>query len=116
MTHPRIGIGTLLHRVMAILLAACLLLPVDAATPEDDIRALYAAQGLLCAGDDGAHNPAESHCILCLVAACSDAASGFQAVAHAPYDADPAQGFRTLDQGRAAPATYHARAPPGLFA
>ncbi len=54
--------------VFALLLAA-FLVPAPMPTHADEMRALYAAQGLLCApkSDDQPHR--EAHCVLCILPA-----------------------------------------------
>lgn len=105
-----------MRRITMILLAVGFLLPANAATPDDELRALYAVQGMLCADDKGDHVPAESHCVLCLVAAfdSNDSALGIVALRRGAVDQTPLPA--TPNRAGAALKSHHARAPPASFA
>lgn len=109
-------IKAMLRRVMAILLAVGFLLPANASTPQDEVRAAYAAQGLICAGDEGEQHSVESHCILCLVTAYDSATSGFDVARLRRDTISLVPVHSTSDKRRTAPTFHHARAPPVLFA
>lgn len=52
--------------ILALVLAA-LLVPTPRPSHADEVRALYAAQGLLCAASDEGQPHREAHCVLCLL-------------------------------------------------
>ena len=60
---------TLLRRGVLALLLAAFLVPAPLPTPADEVRALYAAQGLLCTPGEEGQQHREAHCVLCLLPA-----------------------------------------------
>ena len=116
MKRMGISIGALLRRALVVLLAVGFLLPANASTPQDEVRAAYAAQGLICGDSEGGQHSVESHCILCLVTAHDNAASDFE-VARLRRDTLVLVPLRGASiERRAAPTFHHARAPPVVFA
>lgn len=68
MTFVGTLLSTLWRRALCVMLLAGLLTPVPSPSHADELRALYAAQGLLCAdeqNDGPAHR--DPHCVLCLI-------------------------------------------------
>jgi len=62
-------LGLLTHRALPALVVLAFLVPASPPTPADEVRALYAAQGLLCGDDAHATLHHETHCVLCMLPA-----------------------------------------------
>jgi len=99
--------------ILALLLAA-FLVPTPAPTHAEEVRALYAAQGLLCASDENDQPHRAAHCVLCLLpdvgtapeSKISERRLTFEAIHH------PIECHRS----NVTPASLHrARAPPFRF-
>lgn len=56
------------RRAICVLLLAAFLVPTPTPTHAEEIRALYAAQGLLCVGNEDRQRHHDAHCVLCLLA------------------------------------------------
>lgn len=57
----------LLSRAILALMLVAFLVPVPGRMPADEVRALYAAQGLLCDPAEPGEFNRDSHCVLCLL-------------------------------------------------
>lgn len=56
-----------MSRAVPVLVLIGLLCPVSAKMPADEIRAAYAAAGLMCDTNHGEHTHHEAQCVLCLL-------------------------------------------------
>jgi hypothetical protein len=69
---------SLLHRAVLALVLLAFLVPMPTPTPADEVRASYAAAGLLCDPGETGDSHRKAHCVLCLLQAVdagSDASS-----------------------------------------
>ncbi len=106
---------SLLRRGVFALLLAAFLVPMPRPTHAEEVRALYAAQGLLCAVNEEGQPHREAHCVLCVLPDSSaapecklaDRELEFKAISYAA---------ERLILGKTDAITRHARAPPIRFA
>lgn len=59
----------LMHRAVLAMVLLAFLVPISTPTPADEIRASYAAAGLLCDPDESGAPHLNQHCVLCLLPA-----------------------------------------------
>ena len=101
----------LMRRAVLALVLLAFLVPIPTPTPADEIRALYAAAGLLCDPDEtgGAHF--DQHCVLCLLPAhASPDASSVAGPILAAFITATIQQSPLISTGTTT--HHHARAPP----
>ncbi len=67
LTVPALKI--LWHRAVLALVLAAFLCPVPGRMPADEVKAAYAAAGMLCAPDGKGQAHHDAHCALCLLPA-----------------------------------------------
>jgi len=99
---------------MFALLLAAFLVPPPTPTFADEVRALYAAQGLLCASDDDGAPHRQAHCVLCVIpdvgigpeCALADRAVIAFVVTHSPRSYPSSSRDVSLRRARAPPSRF----------
>ena len=112
MTLTAEALKTLLHRTVLALVLLAFMAPGPVRLPADDVRAAYAAAGLLCAPDEGGHSHQDAQCVLCMLSATGAAPETvFCAALVAAVQLSIAAGESDLTEAQRS-SSRHARAPP----